>query len=701
MSIATKLASILEYKGDIKDAIERKGVTVGDAPLSEYSDRIDDIECPNEDLAEWKDVNFIDYDGTCILSYTAEEFLELTAMPTYPMTHPGLTFVEWNWTLSVAQNYVWKYKYLVVGASLNSSDGATRVTINIQDDSLLTVKLAYRQSKTNGVLIDWGDGSTPQRYAGTDFTAVANRIPHTYPQKGRYTITYTPDAGCNFSPTTGSYGGPFGYYYGSQVAEITNCVESIIYGTVYNGWNNLFTSSTSLKEVVCNASQIYGIMGNTYFAYNLKGLVIPKFPRAASVTLSSPAYGAYEMKAISFPENATLLSGSTCSGCIKVKTFTIPPNINVGTNNWSNVFYNCFMAEHIVFPEGMTKIYNSTCGYCFSLKEIIIPDTVTVIGQSITAGSAFSYCLSATKLKLSNNLTIIPASSFAWCVSLPEIIVPEGVTQIGNNAFQFCQSAKKIVLPSTITSIGNNAFNQTYDQANQKLEGFYIKATTPPTAGTTILQNTGVPNFTIYVPKGSLSAYQSATNWSTYSARMQEYDFTRIECIFNVNDTSTPINILSSTSSIKEIEIDGVVQSSISTTYTFDTTGEHIVKYTLWDTTTVPSSFVSNCTDLIDVYIPSNITTISTSSFENTGLKKITIQKNITNINSNAFKNCSNLKTVIMESTTPPTLQTNVFSGNSSERKIYTLASCLSTYKAASNWSTYASDIVEMKYWGI
>lgn len=45
-----------------------------------------------------KDVNFYDYDGTLVYSYTWEEAEQLTELPAGP-THDGLTFQEWNYTL--------------------------------------------------------------------------------------------------------------------------------------------------------------------------------------------------------------------------------------------------------------------------------------------------------------------------------------------------------------------------------------------------------------------------------------------------------------------------------------------------------------------------------------------------------------------------------------------------------------------------
>ena len=42
-----------------------------------------------------KDVNFYDYDGTIVESYTTAEFADISALPTNP-THTGLTAQGWN-----------------------------------------------------------------------------------------------------------------------------------------------------------------------------------------------------------------------------------------------------------------------------------------------------------------------------------------------------------------------------------------------------------------------------------------------------------------------------------------------------------------------------------------------------------------------------------------------------------------------------
>ena len=49
-----------------------------------------------------KDVNFFDYDGTVLYSYTKEEFMTLDALPANP-AHASLTARGWNWSLADAK----------------------------------------------------------------------------------------------------------------------------------------------------------------------------------------------------------------------------------------------------------------------------------------------------------------------------------------------------------------------------------------------------------------------------------------------------------------------------------------------------------------------------------------------------------------------------------------------------------------------
>ena len=177
---------------------------------------------------------------------------------------------------------------------------------------------------------------------------------------------------------------------------------------------------------------------------------------------------------------------------------------------------------------------------------------------------------------------------------------------------------------------------------------------------------------------------------------------TRVVAKFNVTDTSTEIPIAnyiggptSTTDGIDEIEIDGVVQPTTKNTYLFGTTGEHTVKYTLSNPTTIVNYGFEGCSDMVNITIPNTVTTIGDSALAGCkGLTEILIPSSVTSISSMAFSYCSGLASVTIEATIPPTLiGYSIFTDNASGRKFYVPAESVNTYKAASGWSDYAADI--------
>ena len=139
---------------------------------------------------------------------------------------------------------------------------------------------------------------------------------------------------------------------------------------------------------------------------------------------------------------------------------------------------------------------------------------------------------------------------------------------------------------------------------------------------------------------------------------------TRIVAKFNVTSTSNATTICQSdsTSKFTQIEIDGVVQSSVVSSYTFDTTGEHTVKYTLADPTELSNAVFYNCSDLTSIIIPDNIISIGSSAFSRcSGLTSITIPDSVTSIDNYVFSGCSSLASITSLATTAPTIQSSTF----------------------------------------
>ena len=239
-------------------------------------------------------------------------------------------------------------------------------------------------------------------------------------------------------------------------------------------------------------------------------------------------------------------------------------------------------------------------------------------------------------------------------------------------------------------------------------------------------------NAALDLPNVSLTMDDREVHYNPYDGRLVTK--------YNVTSTSSATKLLGSSSNISAIEIDGTALNSVVTTYTFSTTGEHTVKYTLtndsviWDSTfyncsgltsvTIPNSVTSigggafaNCSGLTSVTIPNSVTIIGTGAFDGcSGLTSVTIPNSVTDINSYAFNgcsdltsvnipnsvtyideyafnNCSSLATLTVQATTPPTLGTGALSGANTNLVIKVPSASVDTYKAASGWSDYASKI--------
>lgn len=113
--------------------------------------------------------------------------------------------------------------------------------------------------------------------------------------------------------------------------------------------------------------------------------------------------------------------------------------------------------------------------------------------------------------------------------------------------------------------------------------------------------------------------------------------------------------------------------------------------------TTIGSSALSNCYSLSSIAIPDSVTSIGSNALSNCySLSSITIRDGVTGIQSGLFSNCYGMKFYDFTAATavPTMTNTNAFSGIAADCEIRVPASLVDTWKAATNWASYADHIV-------
>lgn len=217
-------------------------------------------------------VNFRDYDGTIVQSYSAADFAALTAMPDNP-SHDGLTAQGWNWTLAKAQAYVAKYGRLEIGQMYITDDGKTRVYIHLEQG---------RTSPMLGVCpngtvdVDWGDGTAHDTLTGTDTSTVQWTPNHAYAAPGDYVIKLT---------VTGSMG-----FYGD---DSNNQYSGLLrYASSGDSRNYVYRNAIQKVEIGSSVTSIGTYAFNS--CYSLASVIIPDSVTSISSGMFYHCYGVAE-----------------------------------------------------------------------------------------------------------------------------------------------------------------------------------------------------------------------------------------------------------------------------------------------------------------------------------------------------------------------------------------------------------------------
>jgi hypothetical protein len=287
----------------------------------------------------------------------------------------------------------------------------------------------------------------------------------------------------------------------------------------------VFRSGAQIRKVT-NLGSITTL--SAWFQDNklLESCVIPETVK----DITNAFIGSSNLTNVNLPKGITT-AGGTFNKCTNLKIEIDLPNLT-GT-----------LGSGFALSSGITKvislgnitIMNDNCFYnCQNLVSMALPNTLEAVGyrgihtcpnlvydfanlpKSLKRLSYFfTDCKKAFGEISLPNLESTDSNTFAGTL-VTKVLDLGKITSTGGLLCDQLNSTEKTLtevhLPTTVTAIDSY-----FCRAAKSLKIVVVNPVTPPTLNSTAFQQTTVGAFNIYVPDSSVSAYQTATNWSKYA----------------------------------------------------------------------------------------------------------------------------------------------------------------------------------------
>ncbi len=368
--------------------------------------------------------------------------------------------------------------------------------------------------------------------------------------------------------------------------------------------------------------------------------------------------------------------------------------------------------------------------------EITIPASVEINGTTYAVTEVADYAFRVTaegcvnqlaKINLPEGLLRIGDRSFIYS-QLETLVIPNSVTEVADFAFGGTKYLKEITIGSGVKSLGENAFagsGPAWSAVN-----ITVLATEPPVIAFSTFQNYSWAK--LYVPKGSLEAYQNDANWGRFKSISEiggsdepdtpvdpedpeEPTFTEVSATINgllytsISDGTVKVEIADKSA---DFDTESLV---IPATITIDE-----VEYTV--TEVADNGFVlvsSNYVNFMNaVEFPLTLKRIGEKAFERVKLTEVRIPDSVTEIGSLAFANSQTITKIVIGSgltslpadcfkgataffssyrvevraTVPPTIGDRTFDMPNFATLVVP-EGCTEVYKAADYWKNFGTII--------
>jgi len=415
---------------------------------------------------------------------------------------------------------------------------------------------------------------------------------------------------------------------------------------------------------------------SNYNSY-LGDVVIPESVTYNSKTYSVTAigwtafYDCTGLTSVTIPNSVKSIGSSAFSGCIGLTSVTIPSSVKTIKEY---AFSRCGNISNITIPGTVTSIGD------YAFEDVLnINYSGTASGRPWGARATGGYVENGIVYSNSSKTILLAASIFTT-----QATIPNTVTKICDKAFYKCENLTSISIPNSVTEIGSSAFGNTGWYNNQPNGILYLDGWClgykgeKPTGNLTIAEGTrgiadrsfpGCTDLTsVTIPNSVISigsyAFSTCTGFTsiTIPSSVKKIGFLAfVDCnIDTVNYNAADCKILPSDYGANPSPFSVLsAAEGIRSLFRVLNIGNEVRN--------IPTALCTRNPNIVSVTMSQSVSRIEQNAFTYcSSLISVTLGKSVTMIEQNAFKDCSSLNTIIALGTTPPTLETDAFSGISS-----------------------------------
>lgn len=505
----------------------------------------------------------------------------------------------------------------------------------------------------------------------------------------------------------GNYGGKTGWKF-MDIEECDTFEEFIDGGMKYVGWQlgtqkqaKLMsgksiamipeTAKSQLSSVTYNVIAIgESAFSGVRFGDNIS-LTIPEgIKRIEANALKNCS----DLQTISLSSSLEVIGASAFQSCTGLKLITLPANL---TTIGDRAFYGC---SNLVEVESKTNsIVDITDKDVFSDEDMIlyIPSTNTeseykgkgwnflhvfygdrVPGENgdntyVYGSAAYNTMILLKSKSTDTNVTIqhdvtvngsskkvtaIAKYAFLNNTSVNYLKLEPGITIIDKYAFKGCRNMIKVDLPSTLTMIRDYAFDgcTSINTINSAIvDPFPIEEH--------VFSPSIVP--TIYIPSGSLKAYQTVEGWNRFEnnyklgAAVRGHDDNDDSMYYDYYTEDKTATLVKITGSNKIVNVPDTVIIGTKK-YAVTAIGESLYKENTDNVASLQTLTISKgiksiganafkgCTNLDNLTLPDGLVAIGKSAFENTKIVSQEIPNTVETIGAYAFRGCTSLQNITL-----------------------------------------------------